>query len=481
MTSPDLTAKREVDRMQYRASCSESRSVASAIASAFSSLPIRVLAAIVEQVLFAGTNFVVTILLVRWMAADQMGAYSFGFAIFLLFLVIFEAIVSDPIPIFGSAKYASQIHAYMGAVLWCHFAVAAFVSLCLVALAVLFYFNSSSPLLGKATLGAALAAPFLCLRPTTQQLCYTRSQNGFYALAGLAYSVEAPAFIYVLHRSGILTPISAFAAMGFAAAIPCLLLIAKLLRPELQPSRMRRVLRQVAFDHWGYGRWSSVAQASNWIGTNIYYLLGPIMIGLDATAAIRAIFNVVVPIQMINVAIMSTFIPMLAKFRFSEGRKYHQLVWLLATGLLILTGGYCVALLLGGPKAIHVIYRGVFDHFITFPLIISLGGIPVLAMLNAVLEMQMRVSGEIKRVAAAKTVWIISTMTIGIGAFAWLGLPGVFIGWAFSSAVLLAANTRCLTRRSATLAPVAVSLSQTQWDRGHVLPAEGFSPDRDPI
>jgi len=456
VTSPDLTAKREVDWMQYRASCSEPTSVASAIPRALNSLPIRVLATIIEQVLFAGTNFVVTILLLRWMAADQMGAYSFGYAIFLLFLVIFEATVSEPIPIFGPAKYASKIRAYTGAVLCCHIAVAALVTLCLVGLAVLFYSNSSSPLLGEATLGAALAAPFLLLRLTTQQLCYTNSLNGAFALAGLAYALEAPSFIYLLHVSGILTPISAFAAMGLATAIPCLLLIAKLLRPELQPSRMCPVLRQVMLDHWRYGRWSSISQVSNWIGTNIYYVLGPSMIGLDATAAIRAIFNVALPIQMINIAILSTSIPMLAKFRFSgEGRKYRQLVWLLATGLLILTGGYCVALLLGGPKVIHVIYRGVFDHFITFPLMASLGVIPVLAVLNNMLEMLMRVSGKIKWVAVAKSLGVISTMSIGVGACAWLGLPGVFIGWAFSSAVLLAANTRCLTRRSAPLAPVA--------------------------
>jgi O-antigen/teichoic acid export membrane protein len=468
--------------MQYRASCSEPRSVASAIASAFSSLPIRVLATIVEQVLFAGTNFVVTILLLRWMAADEMGAYSFGFAIFLLFLVIFEALVVEPIPIFGPAKYASKIRAYTGAVLCCHIAVATLVTLCLVGLAVLFYSNSSSPLIGDATLGAALAAPFLFLRLTTQQLCYTHSLNGAFALAGIVYSVEAPSFIYLLHVSGMLTPISAFAAMGLATAIPCLLLIAKLLRPELQPSRMCPVMRQVMLDHWRYGRWSSITQVSNWIGTNIYFVLGPSMIGLDATAAIRAIFNVVMPIQLINNAILWTFVPMLARFRFSgEGRRYHQLVWLLATGLLILTGVYCVALLLGGPEAIHFLYRGVFDHFVTFPLIASLGVILVLAMLNGVLEMQMRISGKIKWVAAAKSLQVISTMTIGVGACAWLGLLGVFIGWAFSSAVLLAANTWYLTRRPATLAPGAVSLSQTQRDRVHVLLTEGFSPDRDPI
>jgi O-antigen/teichoic acid export membrane protein len=280
--------------------------------------------------------------------------------------------------------------------------------------------------------------------------------NGVYALAGFAYSVETPTFIYLLHVNGILTPVSAFAAMGLATAIPCLLIIAKLLRPELRPSRMCPVLRQVTLDHWRYGRWSSVSQASNWIGTNVYFLLGPSMIGLDATAAIRAIFNIVLPIQMTNNAIMSAFVPMLAKVQFScQVRKYRQLVWLLATGLLILTGGYFVALILEGPKAIHFFYRGVFDRFITFPLITFLGVIPVLTMVNGLLEMQMRVSGKIKWVAAAKILSIISTMTVGIGACAWLGLLGVFIGWAFSCAVLLAANTRWLTRRSATVVPVA--------------------------
>lgn len=402
-------------------------------------LPQTLVAALIEQALFAGTNFLATMLLVRWMAIEQVGAFSFGYACYLLTQMIYETIIVEPIPIFGAAKYATQTKLYSGIVLYGLVFAAAFAALVLIVLALL-CLAVPSPLLAAATFGAAVAAPLLFLRSLTQQLCYVRSRAGLFALCGLIYAVELPVFLYVLHAMGALSPFSALIAMGIATGMPSATVILAILRPELRPSRIRSSVRGVVFDHWQYGRWSSVGQIMQWIGLNAYYLLGPPLIGLHAVAAIRPLFNLILPVQMTVTSIMSASIPALSAAHRGNLAQFRKLVWVLAAGCLTLTLGYSIGLLAAGPAVIHLIYWGTFDGFLTLPMIVSLAAIPVMNGLSSVLEIRMRIDGQIKQVAIVKVLWVAATMTLGIGSCAWLGLSGVFIGWATCCAIVLTAD-----------------------------------------
>ncbi len=97
-------------------------------------------------------------------------------------------------------------------------------------------------------------------------------------------------------------------------------------------------------------------------------------------------------------------------------------------------------------QAIHYFYRGAFDALVSPSLIVWLCVIPVLSVLNAIVELNLRLNGKMKSIALSKFAWTASTMTIGIAACAVFGLLGVFIGWALSSVILLSRNIWC-TRR----------------------------------
>jgi O-antigen/teichoic acid export membrane protein len=413
-------------------------------------LPLTLVAALTEQTLFAGTNFVATMLLVRWMPIVQVGAFSFGYASFMLTLMIYETIVVEPIPIFGAAKFAARIKIYSGIMFYGLLAAAACAVLVLSALA-LVCLGVSSQTLAAATFGAAIAAPLLFFRSLTQQLCYVRSRAGLFALCGVVYALELPGFLYLLHATGSLSPASALLAMGLAMAIPSMTVILALLRPELRPSRIRGSVREVISDHWQYGRWSSVGQTMQWIGLNAYYLLGPLLIGLDAVAAIRPLFNLILPVQMAVTSILSASVPALSAARSGSAHQFRKLFWVLAGGCLFLTLGYSIVLIVAGQTVIHLIYWSIFDRFLTLPIIVSLAAIPVMNAMSNVLEIRMRIDGRIKQVATIKVLWVAATMTLGIGSCAWLGLPGVFIGWATCCAVVLSGNyfmSRDFLRRS---------------------------------
>lgn len=72
-------------------------------------LSLTLLMALAQQGLFAGTNFFVTLLLVRWLPLGDFGAYSFAFSIALLFQVLYESTLCEPIAILGAGKYADRI------------------------------------------------------------------------------------------------------------------------------------------------------------------------------------------------------------------------------------------------------------------------------------------------------------------------------------------------------------------------------------
>lgn len=407
---------------------------------------IKVMSAIAEQAVFAGTNFMLTVLLVRWMPIEHVGVYSFCYSLIIVTCMLFEALVSEPIPILGPARYASRLRCYTGAVVYLHLAISVFASLALLAAGSMFD-GHGSPLIAETMIGAVIAAPLLFLRPMTQQLCYTHSYNGLFALGGVAYAILAPTFLFVLHIADILRPSYAIVSIGGAMALPCVFIMAVFLRPDLRLARVGATMREVLRDHWRYGRWAIIAQTNHWLGGNIFHLVGPSMIGLEATAAVRAIFNMILPVNLATAATLSAAAPTLARYHSANQRDRYLTTLGIFAGT-VLSGTACYALLFSfvGMQAIHYFYRGAFDALVSPSLIVWLCVIPVLSVLNAIVELNLRLNGKMKSIALSKFAWTASTMTIGITACAVFGLLGVFIGWALSSVILLSRNIWC-TRR----------------------------------
>ena len=76
--------------------------------------------AVLDQGLISGSNFLISILLARWMGAAQYGAYALAFSIFLLFLVSYQALVLEPMCVFGPAQYRECEPEYFGTLLRMH-------------------------------------------------------------------------------------------------------------------------------------------------------------------------------------------------------------------------------------------------------------------------------------------------------------------------------------------------------------------------
>ncbi len=74
--------------------------------------------AFIDQLLNAGSNFLVSVLLARWLSPEQYGAYALAFSIFLLLAGVHQSLLIEPMLVFGPSSYRDQLREYLGALLW---------------------------------------------------------------------------------------------------------------------------------------------------------------------------------------------------------------------------------------------------------------------------------------------------------------------------------------------------------------------------
>ena len=81
------------------------------------------------QGLASGSNFILSILLARWLSPEFYGAYAIAFGIYVLLGLIYGALVLEPMSVLGGAAYRHCLRAYCGSLLWTHLAIASVVCL----------------------------------------------------------------------------------------------------------------------------------------------------------------------------------------------------------------------------------------------------------------------------------------------------------------------------------------------------------------
>ncbi len=268
--------------------------------------------AVCDQALFALSNFALTVVLARLLAPAEYGVFAVAYSIFLLLSLIHAALVVEPLLVFGPGRYSRQKRAYWSVVRTGHWAVSASSGAILASAGlVLWPFTHSS--LPGAFIMLGCASPFMLLVVLTRRACYVYRDPRLAALSGLMYLALTLGGLFLLSFLGRLTPASALALMGAASAVSggCLLLWFRMPGANEEQDISSGAIR----DHWEYGRWALAAGAASWVPGYAFYLALPFWAGLEATAALRALTNLILPIQHTYVAASALLVPYLVRVR----------------------------------------------------------------------------------------------------------------------------------------------------------------------
>lgn len=347
--------------------------------------------AVLDQALFAGAHFVINILLARWLPPAEYGAFAVAYSVFLLIAAFYGALLLEPMMIFGSGRYSKNRGSYLGILLRGHLALTLPATLLLFGIAVAagrWY----SPSVGRAMTALAVALPLMLLMWVTRRAFYIELRPGWAVAGGAVYFVVLVTVAWWAQRAGVLTPVTAIVLMGIAGLLTGALQLVRL-RPrwnsnssssdELHP-------RQVALDHWQYGRWALASVVAGWLPLNIYYFALPAWSGLGDAGALKALMNLANPVLHSLAAFGMLLIPLLVRHRDQGGiRRVRRAVGRVVALSLLGSLAYLALLWSFGAEILRLLYGGKYVEYSSAPILL-VGLLPVLASLTMALGVALR-------------------------------------------------------------------------------------------
>ena len=387
--------------------------------------------AVADQGLFALSSALINILLARWLAPTEYGAFVLAYSVFLFIGVFHTALLTEPLLVFGAGKYADHTRSYLALLLRAHWALAGFGSLLMIFVGLVLNFTALGPL-AYAIFGLALATPFSLLLWFARRAAYLQSQIRLATVASGTYLILLLSGVFALATLGFLSVFAVMAVISTASAISGLWLLRRVhqLRTDKACYDVAPTRRSVIADHWHYGRWAMGTGLLMWIPINFFFVVLSVVVNIEASATFKAVSNLVLPLLQTNAALGSLLLPALA-LRTGNRQQFKKLIF--TSLILLMAGAVAYSLMLGafGYAAINLLYGGKYDS--AAPLLWLLLPIPILDATMIVLSNALRSLQRPAGVFWSQVAVAALLLTAGVAATRSSGLWGAAAGVVFAN------------------------------------------------
>ena len=400
---------------------------------------------VLDQGLISGSNFLIGVLLARWLEPAQLGAYTLAFSAFLLISVVYQALVLEPQSVFATSTYRHEPRQYMGSLLRLHGILASALFLAFAAAALFTHGRYPGASLPGALAGIVLATPWILLLWLSRRMCYAKQIPHVATIGAFVYSVIMLCGLLALLRLRLLTPATVFTVMGLASLVTSLVLL-MVLRPSFLAGSSATRLREVGREHWGYGRWALGAYVMSWVPGNLYYMLLGRLSGMADVGALRALLNLALPVAQTYAALSMLFLPFLSRVRSEKGSSAMKgpaiKITVLFTGMAV---AYWTILITFSRPIVQWLYAGRYvsqSHWMPFVAIASIFWCAAYGPMVILRVFQ----------TPASIFWIYTmcaaiSVLIGAPITKFYGLAGAMVGGVLSSVTALLIGVVLVRRR----------------------------------
>lgn len=381
--------------------------------------------AILDQGLISGSNFLISVLLARWLMADQYGAYAVAFAVYVLFMIVYQALVLEPMAVFGGSSFRNNLRGYLRSLLWIHVALSLAIVLVLAVSVTVVHGLGLTAGLPGALAGLMIASPCMQLFWLARRSSYLELSPTQAAMGSFLYSTLVLGALYLVNRHGLLSPFGAFLLMGLGSAGTAVTMLLRL-RSGLRRGGPVLRSREVWCRHWTYGRWALASCIASWIPTYIYYPLLSSFAGMAQSGQLKALMNFTLPLEQTKAALSLLFLPYAAGV-LQEGKSSARV--LCGSMALVAVGGtaayWAVIVPLRGP-IFHTVYSGRYTEAAHLIPLVALGSIFAGASYApAIILRAMELPSALFSAFAVATFL---SLLVGVPATWAFGLPGAIWG-----------------------------------------------------
>jgi O-antigen/teichoic acid export membrane protein len=407
--------------------------------------------AFADQTLFAFSNFLLNVALARLLTPQDYGTFTIGYTIFLFVGTIYTSLLIEPLLVFGAGIYRDDLRTYVRALVRFHWRSTGIASVLLLAAGAGMRLRGH-PGLGTALFALAVANPCILLQWLMRRACYVRFEPRLAAYAGIWYVVALFVGGGILERAGWLSAATGILLMGVGSLVSALWITSRL---DIRPFTAGRstVLAGLVTEHWRYGRWVVASSVLGWVPQSLYYLLLPLHAGLEGTAALKALMNLVMPVLHAYQPMLVLMVPALVRARGTPafGRTVRTML-LLST---LCSGVYWLLLGVLDRPLVAWLYKGQYVADASLLWIIGLLAITGAAV--AVLGSALRALERSNHIFAAYAASTLVTVTVGVWLMMNWNVKGAAIGVTLSGFTTTATMAWCLWRARAQPATSAAA------------------------
>ena len=405
--------------------------------------------AILDYGLYSGSNFLLGVLLARWMSPEQYGAYALAFSIFILVAFLYQALILEPLSVFSGTAYPNNLRGYLSANVWLHWGISLVICLVLGGTAVAARVWWHSPVSAMAFAGMTLATPFILIHALGRRSFYLKLSPGPAAFGSAFYCAFVVGGSFVVYKLGWLSAFSAFLVMGLAALVGGVIMLFQL-HAKLEAATAKLHLSTTWVKHWEYGKWALATCIVGWIPTYVYIPLVSKFSGLAVTGELRALMNLGGPVLQTYAALSMLFLPLAARVQSTQGRRGASALTLKLTTLFVAGGlAYWAVLIPLRRPLFHLLYNGKYmDASSLLPLFAAETIIWSAALGPAIL---LRAMESPRSLFFANGAASVVALVAGIPATRYFGLRGVIWSMVMANVLYVIVAFLMLGRKVATL------------------------------
>jgi O-antigen/teichoic acid export membrane protein len=415
--------------------------------------------ALADQGIFAGSNFVISILLARWLSAEQYGTFAVAFAVFLFLVNFHQALLLEPMLVFGSSVYRNCLRRYLKGLLAMHVAMSLVFVFGLCASAAVAYRLGHADGLPSALLGLAFSTPTVLLLWLVKRTFYLKLSPAPSVFAALLYCALTMGGLAVVYQRHLLSPLTAFLLMGMGGLGSSLVLLVYL-ESKLPATKEGPSVTETWGKHWRYGRWALGANAMMWIPINSFYPLVSKFSTLAAAGELKALMNFASPMLQACAAFSSLMLPYAARVLEARGSEGINIILKRMTLLCVACAvPYWAVLLVFNRPVFHMLYSGRYTEVAHLMPVVALASIAGSAFFGPAIVL--RAIEAPRLVFAAVSISSVVAVAVGIPLTWALGVSGAVWSIALSEALAFVAAVVLLRRKarqSMETAPALVAL-----------------------
>jgi len=394
---------------------------------------------VADQGFTLGGMFLLNVTLARTQTKEEYGIFALSYSIFTFLSGLHNAAILEAYTIHGSGRYHEQFHEYARLLRRANAWLCIGLTLTLAAAWGVLHWTKPQ-LASRTMLAMALTCGILLMAAFVRRTFYIRRRPDLAARFSAIFFFACIALLLIfLHAR----PLNGFYAFVIAASAWCIagLAVAGKWNAGTPEKIVTDIEPQYWAVHWKYSRWVFVTALVFQLTGQAYYWLAAVFLSIKDVGELRAMYNLVTPVDQIFAAMILLILPMMS-FRFVSRRMVGLLpLWrTYCLFTLLVTSGYAVFMNIFGKQLLHLLYGGKFDDLTSFLGILAL--LPVVMGVGNTVNAALKASEKPQAVFAAYITSGAATFVLGLPLILRFGMRGAVYGMLASGAIYTA--TLCI-------------------------------------